>query len=500
MGADQHIVMLPFMAHGHLIPFLALARQIQERSGFKITIANTPLNVQYLRSTISKTSTNSNIHLAELSFSSTQHGLPPNTENTENISLSEMSKFFHASSSLEAPLRQLVSDITNQEGRPPLCIISDVFFGWAVNVANSLGTKIISFTTCGAYGTMAYVSLWLNLPHRSTDSDEFHVPGFPENHRFHRSLLHKFLNDADGTDVWSKYFQPQILLSIKSDGWLCNTVEEIEPLGLEILRKYIGVPVWTIGPLLPPSALKKSSSSDSSISIHGAGKEPGMAAEKIVKWLDLQEEYSVVYISFGSQNTISETPTMALARGLEASGKPFIWVIRPPLGFDINGEFKAEWLPEGFEERMKESKRGLLVRNWAPQLEILSHKSVGVFLSHCGWNSVLESLSQGVPIIGWPMAAEQSYNSKMLMEEMGVNVELTRRVESVISWMEVKKVIEMVMNREGKGKEMKKKAAEISEKIRRAKTEEGEEQGSSVFALDEFLRTTSSTKRQFSFR
>ncbi|KAJ7957334.1 Glycosyltransferase [Quillaja saponaria] len=492
MGADQHIVMLPFMAHGHLIPFLALARQIQEKSDFKITIANTPLNIQYLRSTISKTSTNSNIHLAELSFCSTQHGLPLNTENTESISLSEMSKFFHASSSLEAPLRQLVSDITKQEGRPPLCIISDVFFGWAVNVAHSLGTKNISFTTCGAYGTMAYVSLWLNLPHRSTDSDDFAIPGFPENYRFHRTQLHKYFQLADGTDEWSKYFQPQILLSIKSDGWLCNTVEEIEPLGLEILRKYTGVPVWTIGPLLPPSALKKSSS-DSSVSKHGAGKEPGMAAEKIVKWLNLQKEDSVVYVSFGSQNTISETQMMALAMGLEASGKPFIWVIRPPLGFDITGEFKSEWLPEGFEERIKESRKGLLVRNWAPQLEILSHKSVGVFLSHCGWNSVLESLSQGVPIIGWPLVAEQTYNSKMMMEEMGVNVELTRTVESVVSWKDVKKVIEMVLDGKGKGKEMKKKASKIAEKIRRAIIEEGEEQGSSLLALDHFLRTTSSS-------
>ncbi|KAI5433542.1 hypothetical protein KIW84_020724, partial [Lathyrus oleraceus] len=162
-----------------------------------------------------------------------------------------------------------------------------------------------------------------------------------------------------------------------------------------------------------------------------------------------------------------------LAEGLEESGIFFIWVIRPPFGFDINAEFKAEWLPEGFEERMKLSKRGLLVHKWGPQLEILSHKSTGAFLSHCGWNSVLESLSQGVPIISWPLAAEQAYNAKMLVEEMCVCVELTRTVESVISKDDVKKVIKIVMDQEGKGKEMKEKANQIAVYMREATIERG---------------------------
>ncbi|XWS67699.1 hypothetical protein CRYUN_Cryun04dG0028300 [Craigia yunnanensis] len=92
--------------------------------------------------------------------------------------------------------------------------------------------------------------------------------------------------------------------------------------------------------------------------------------------------------------------------GLEASGVAFIWVIRPPL--------KAEWLHDGFEKRIKKSNQGILVSQWAPQVEILYHRSTGTFLSHCGWNSVLESLSNGVPIIGWPLAGEQFFNSHLL--------------------------------------------------------------------------------------
>ncbi|TYG77916.1 hypothetical protein ES288_D02G014100v1 [Gossypium darwinii] len=415
MGSSNdyiHIVMVPFMAHGHLIPFLALAKQIHHQIGFNIAIANTPLNIQYLRSTL-RGNPIPGIHFLELQFNSSDHGLPPNTENTENLSLDLI------------------------------------------------------------------------------DNAEFNVPGFPDRCKFHVSQLHDFLRKADGTDLWSKFMQPQILSSLKSFGWLCNTVEEIEPYGLDLLRKYIKSPVWSIGPLLPKSWLINSSASGR----QHAGKEPGTSPEKCVQWLDMHSDDSVLYISFGSQNTISPSNMMELATGLEKAGKPFAWVIRPPLGFDLKAEFKPEWLPKGFEDRMSRNNQGLLVKNWAPQLEILSHRSTGAFLSHCGWNSTMESLSQGVKIIGWPLVAEQAYNSKMLVEEMGVAVELTRGVRSSISSDKVKEVIEMVMGKEGKGRDMKRKAQEIAEHIMAAVKDEGNEKGSSIKALDDFVSTITTARK-----
>ncbi|MCL7041890.1 hypothetical protein MKW94_003765 [Papaver nudicaule] len=187
---------------------------------------------------------------------------------------------------------------------------------------------------------------------------------------------------------------------------------------------------------------------------------------------------------------------MELALGLEKSGKPFIWVLRPPTGFDSKSEFKSEWLPEGFAERMTETKKGFLVKKWAPQLEILCHRSTGAFLSHCGWNSVLESLSQGVPIIGWPLYAEQPYNSKMI-QEVGVSVELARGNEGELSSEDVQKVIEQVMDG-SKGEEMRKKAAVIAEKISAAMREDkeagGHQKGSSIRSVDDFLATITSAK------
>ncbi|KAJ6421716.1 hypothetical protein OIU84_028993 [Salix udensis] len=223
--------MLPFLAHGHLIPFIALARQIHQATGFRISIASTPLNIQYLSSTFNSSSDepeNDYITLLELPFCSADNGLPPNTESTENLSLDAIGNFLSASQSLRAPFHSLVSDISAKQG--------------------------------GAYGTLAYSSIWLNLPHR---------------------------------------------------------VEEFEPAGLEWLRNFLKLPVWAIGPLLPPTVLKKDSSSSSAVasglSTRRAGKRLEIPVEKCMEWLESHSPASVLYISFGSQNSISPSQMMGVS-------------------------------------------------------------------------------------------------------------------------------------------------------------------------------------------
>lgn len=197
---------------------------------------------------------------------------------------------------------------------------------------------------------------------------------------------------------------------------------------------------------------------------------------------------SVLFVCFGSMNTISAKQMMELAMALEGSEREFIWVVRPPIGHDINSEFRAnEWLPSGFVERVEESKKGLIVYDWAPQVEILSHEAVSVFLSHCGWNSVMEALSHGVPILGWPMAAEQFFNCKMLEESVGVCVEVARGKKCEVKHEDILNKIEMVMSDEGKGKEMRNKASSIRDIIRNAIKEEDGYKGSSLQAMDDFL-------------
>ncbi|KAK1267609.1 Crocetin glucosyltransferase 3 [Acorus gramineus] len=482
---QEHVLLFPFMAQGHIIPFVELAKLIHHRRRCTITVVSTPSNIRALTSSFPSTPT---FRLVPLPFDPTHHSLSSSDESSDTLPTHHIVRLLHASRSLRPAFSLLLSDILSSPSAPSrLCVIADIFTSWACEVAESLSVYHAVFTTCGGYGTTAYFSLWQHLPHAHTDADEFAVPGFPNSFRLRRSQLSSYMRAADGADQWSAFFQPAIATSLKSKSMLCNSVEEVETTGFRLLRDYTGLRVYDVGPLLPFPDDKKSS-------YKRAGKAHGLSVDACVELLDAHPPNSVLYVSFGSQNTISARQMMELAKGIEASGEAFIWVIRPPVEFDIGGEFQNEWLPEGFEERARQHARGVLVRDWAPQLEILSHVSTGAFLSHCGWNSALESLSRGVPLIGWPLASEQFYNSVMLEEELGVCVEVARGKEVVVQGEEVERVVREVMGEE-RGAEMRRRAAEVRRLLEEAMREgDGETKGSSLRAIDEFLEVALSGK------
>uniref|UniRef100_A0A0E0G460 Glycosyltransferase n=1 Tax=Oryza nivara TaxID=4536 RepID=A0A0E0G460_ORYNI len=203
-------------------------------------------------------------------------------------------------------------------------------------------------------------------------------------------------------------------------GFLANTFYELEPAAVEEFKK--AAERGTFPPAYPVGPFVRSSSD-----------EPGESA--CLEWLDLQPAGSVVFVSFGSAGMLSVEQTRELAAGLEMSGHRFLWVVRMP---SFNGESFAfgkgagdeddrrvdddplAWLPDGFLERT--SGRGLAVAAWAPQVRVLSHPATAAFVSHCGWNSTLESVAAGVPMIAWPLHAEQSLNAVVLEESVGVAV------------------------------------------------------------------------------
>ncbi|KAJ4972180.1 hypothetical protein NE237_005279 [Protea cynaroides] len=470
---EENVVIFPFMAQGHMIPFLSLALQIEQRKSYTVTFINTPLNIEKLRHSLPPTST---IRLISLPFSAADHGLPPEAENTDVLPYPLIVHLMHASLSLKPSFTHLISKLS------PLCIISDMFFTWTADVANQFGIFHSIFNAGGAYGMALYHSVWTHLPHCNTNSDEFSLPDLPEISPIHRSQLANNVKQANGTDPWSLFIQGQVRLWFSSDGLLFNTVEGLDQTGLSYFRrKKTGIPVWAIGPTRSKLTERAGAGDDRNMCIH---------------WLDTCSQNSVLYVSFGSQNTLSASQMMELAKALEASGKNFIWVVRPPLEFDINSEFRAEkWLPEGFEDRIRKENRGLLVRKWAPQVEILSHKSTRAFISHCGWNSVLESLSQGVPILAWPIGADQFYNAKFLEEEVGVCVEMARGNRSEVREEKILRLIKVVMGETEKGEKMRKKACEVKEIIKDAMRDEESYKGSSLKAMDEFFDAALSMKK-----
>uniref|UniRef100_A0A5K1A949 Glycosyltransferase n=2 Tax=Nymphaea colorata TaxID=210225 RepID=A0A5K1A949_9MAGN len=484
-----HIVMFPYMGHGHFNPFVALAELIlRHHPSCTITIVGTPLNVANLRSMLPPSPP---VRLAALPFDPSAHGLPPHAESNSDLNYQLRIRLNFGSRALRPALESLLLDLISSDGdgSNPICLIADQFFGWTVDVARRLGIFHTLFYTCSAHGIVTYISLWRHLPHTKTDEDEFALPDFPHV-RLHRTQLSRIAMSATGSDPWSVFYGEELTMNLAADGVLVNTVEEMEPEGVDRLRSmFQGKPVWCIGPVLPSSFLAVDSRSSKQERL---GKVAMVSSEDCSKWLDIHPRGSVLYVSFGSQHNISASQMRQLAMGLEESGVTFIWVVRPPVEFSPEEEFRSsEWLTEGFEERMMETKRGLVVRNWAPQLTILSHESTGGFLSHCGWNSLLESFMCGVPIIGWPVAAEQFYNSEMVVEQIGAGVELARGNQEEVRKEEVARVAKLVMGDTVKRKEVRKKAGEVREMLRGAwrKQEHGSGLGPSLSSLNDFIET-----------
>ncbi|CAN6556026.1 unnamed protein product [Malus baccata var. baccata] len=446
----EHIVMFPFMAQGHIIPFLALAQQLEQKKGCTITLINTPLNIKKLSSSLPP---NTTIRLLEIPFKSSDHGLPSDAENTNSLSYHLILKLFQASLSLKPSFRNLMHGLVHERNglRRPVCMITDIFFGWTIEIAHEFGMSHAVFSTVGGFGMACYYSLCLHLPHLKAKSGEyeFTLPDFPEAKKFHISQLSESLKLSNGTDPFSVFVHKAFNECMKTDGMVINTVEELDKTGLMYLRKIFKLPVWAVGPLLLSSGN----------GTKRAGKESGLTPEACKNWLD------------------SKPP-------------------RPPLEYDVDSEFKEkEWFPEGFVQRIKAQNKGLIVEKWAPQVEILSHKATSAFLSHCGWNSVIESLVHGVPLLGWPMASEQFFNVKYLVEQVGVCVEVARGKSCEVQKENIVAKLESVMNETEKGKQMRRKASEAKEIIRDAMKDEEGYKGCSTKALEDFLTAAAMSYR-----
>ncbi|PON53928.1 UDP-glucuronosyl/UDP-glucosyltransferase [Parasponia andersonii] len=195
----------------------------------------------------------------------------------------------------------------------------------------------------------------------------------------------------------------------------------------------------------------------------------------LFEWLDQQEPNNVLYISFGTIFTLSDEDINEIALGLEQSGVKFIWVLRGHADKvnSLSNEGRGPQLPDGFEERMRGM--GLVVREWVPQVKILEHPSTGGFMSHCGWNSCMESISMGVPLAAWPLQVDQPLNALLITEVLKVGVavrEWWQRDELVTSSM-ISRAVRKLMASEG-GEEMRKRVAEIGEKVKRSAAEGGD--------------------------
>uniref|UniRef100_A0A0D9W322 Uncharacterized protein n=1 Tax=Leersia perrieri TaxID=77586 RepID=A0A0D9W322_9ORYZ len=441
--ASKSVVLFPFPGQGHLAAFMSFAGVFHRAvPDVAIILVSTPGNVASLRRAASASDSSSSfLAFHALPFAPADHGLPPGCESADGIPSSRIMDLLEAFETLQPAFDDFLAGVTGV-----VCIVSDPFVAWTVTVARRRGCAHAFFASCGAFGSAILHSLFSRLPVRpDAATGRVYLPEYPEVVIDRSQVAAVALRQvaAGEIDRTAAFYGRQIPLGYKTDAVLVNTVEEFEPTGLTMLRQTFKLPILPIGPLGAPRRRRTPPPPPS---------------------------------------PVFSTPTrhqhmVVLAAALEATRRPFVWAIKPPDGHDMKrGEIRPEWLPEGFEEGVTAAtKKGLLVHGWAPQVRILAHPSTGAFLSHCGWNSVLESVAHEVPIIEWPLAGEQFYNAKMLDEEWGVCVEVARgnAEDTIVEKGTVVAVVDTVMGPTAKATKMRRRVSEIKQ-IMEAAREDGD--------------------------
>ncbi|XP_074308188.1 UDP-glycosyltransferase 76B1-like [Silene latifolia] len=416
------LLMFPAPFQGHVTPMMHLANLLYYK-GFSITVIQSTYNP------INPT------NFPSLTFHSLDDGL------CEAYSKCPPPDSFKAiadmNSACKEPFRDCISLIlkdaaaaTDQD--PVTCLIADPMFTFAGVVADSFNLPRIALRTGGMSSYVVYLSLsslhekgYFPLDETKLDDPVLEFPPLkikdlpPETHHH---LLTNVLNETN-----------------TSQGIICNSFEELEDASIARLQQTLPFPIFPIGPIHKYQPA-------SQVSIWTEDKTS-------IAWLNTKAPKSVLYVSFGSVAAISEADFLEVAWGLADSEQPFLWVVRTGL---IQGSDNSYTLPEGYKDIV--SKRGYIVR-WAPQAEVLSHPAVGGFWTHSGWNSTMESISEGVPMLCLPFFGDQSMNARYVSEEWKIGLQLEKGMKRE----DITKAIRKLMVEED-GEEMRNRVTALKEK------------------------------------
>ncbi|KAL0417002.1 UNVERIFIED_CONTAM: UDP-glycosyltransferase 90A1 [Sesamum latifolium] len=447
---SPHFVIFPFMSQGHTIPVLYLSRLLRRRSA-AVTIFTTSGNSPLIRAYLQDT----DVSVIELPFPQNIEGIPPGVENTHNLpSMACFLPFVESTKLMQKSFEQALESLT-----PPVsCVISDGFLGWTLKSAQKFGVPRFVFFGMGNFSFTMYQILGRERPHAGTNSldEPFSMPDFP-GLKLTRNDFDPPYNEIEPSGPYVEFLAEQMAAAAMSEGIIVNSFYVLEQCYADYWNKKFGPKALCVGPLCM------------------AAPPPSQALEKpsYTKFLDgkLAEGEPVLYVAFGTQAEVSAEQLQEIAAGLEQSQVSFLWTLKPK-GFEFL---------QKFEERVKG--RGIVVKDWVDQQQILRHEGVKGFLSHCGWNSVMEGISAGLPILALPFMAEQHMNARFVVEEAGVGLRIMPRSGSVRGFVAAeeveRKVRELMMDGE-KGAEVRKKVAEY----RDAACDAVKEGGSSTRTLD----------------
>ncbi|KAL6845724.1 hypothetical protein ACP4OV_024299 [Aristida adscensionis] len=459
-----HAVCVPFPAQGHVTPMLKLAKILHCR-GFHVTFVNSEFNHRRL---LRSRGAGALDGLPGFRFAAIPEGLPPSdadaTQDVPSLCRATMENCL-------PHFRSLLAELNASPDVPPVtCVVGDDVMSFTLDAAREIGVPCALFWTASACGYVAYrhyralmdkgifpLKDAAQLTNGFLDTPVDWAAGLSKQTRLRD--LPSFIRSTDPNEYMVHFALKVTEQMAGADAAIVNTFDELEQEALDEMRRTM-IPatasIHTLGPLnfLAEEVVPQGGELDA------LGSNLWKEDASCFAWLDGRAPRSVVYVNYGSITVMSNEELVEFAWGLANSGHDFLWIIRPDL---VHGD--AAVLPPEFVAAVEG--RGLLA-SWCPQEKVLRHAAVGVFLTHSGWNSTVESLCGGVPMLCWPFFAEQQTNCRYKCVEWGVAMEIGHDVRREA----VEEKIREAMGGE-KGKEMRRRAGEWRDTARRATRPDG---------------------------
>ncbi|KZV25717.1 anthocyanidin 3-O-glucosyltransferase-like [Dorcoceras hygrometricum] len=397
--AKLHVVMFPFFAFGHISPFVQLSNKLSS-NGVKISFFSAAANVQRLKSMLRPDAT---LEIIPLTIP-TVEGLPRGIESTAELNPSQAELLVVALDQMQPQIRDLLSQLK------PHFVVFDFAQEWLPKMAYELGMDSVFYSVFTALAT-AFLTVPARLPepnrYPTIEEVKFPPPNFPRTSITSvetfvaRDFLYIFRSFHGIRCVYDR-----VLSGLKGSSIiLAKTCNEMEAPYINYVKSQFGKPVLLVSPTVPDPPT-----------------DP--LEEKWANWLSQFDAKSVIYCSFGSETFLNDDQIKELALGLELTGLPFFLVLNFPTDKDISAELKRA-LPEGFLGRVKN--RGVIATGWVQQRQILAHSSVGYYLSHAGFSSLIEGIVTDSQLITLPQKGDQFLNSKLVSGDLKVGVEVNRR-------------------------------------------------------------------------
>ncbi|KAK9714776.1 hypothetical protein RND81_06G119100 [Saponaria officinalis] len=471
-----HAIIVAYPTQGHVNPTIQLAIKLASK-GFSLTFVNTEVIHEQITSSnpildpthIFSGAVNGSI--SDIQYVTVSDGLPLGYDRSLNHD-HWIGAMMHT---YPAHVEVAVADVV--KSRPyTCCLVADSYSVWASNVAKKYGLFYVSFWTEAALVLDIYFHFHLlkKNSHVSPGTRKDTIDYIPGVKSLKTTDLMSYLQEEDMTSIYHESIFGAINDVKRADFILSNTVQELEPNTTKAIQAQ--TPFYTIGPLFKLGFPKRALSASL------------WAESDCTHWLDSKPNGSVLYVSFGSYAHISKDELVEIANGIKLSGVNFLWVIRP----DMVSSDDPDPLPIEFKNDVRD--RGLIV-TWTNQISVLSHPGVGGFLTHCGWNSTIESVWHEVPMLCFPLLTDQFTNRKLVVDDWKIGYYLCD--EKPVKKEEVSQKIKLLMH-ESMGDRLKEKIKGAKQLLEKAIAINGSsERNFDTFVKD--LKIGASKKLNLSF-